>query len=74
MIVVLCETFEEAQLSYHVYLDYLSEVMPWVIKRIFGKCFCVETDDNLRYIFIHKGFSSVFEKLNPDFIDRDDFF
>lgn len=78
MIVVLCETFREAQDSFYEFVDSLRDSGEWQIKEVWPSEYCVETDEDLRYIFIDKGckhiFDSLFGELYLDFVDKDAFF
>lgn len=75
MIVILCPTFKDAIYSFYRYVfdlrDYMGE---WSIKRLFPSEYCVETDDDLRYIFIDEHFEKAFEGMCADFISMDEFF
>lgn len=75
MIVVLCPTFKDAMRSFYRYVydlrDYMGE---WSIKRLFLSEYCVETDDDLRYIFIDKRYEKEFKNMRADFITMDKFF
>lgn len=64
MVVVLCDSFEDAVDAFHDYLDYIREETADVIVEIWEDCNCVETDDDMRYIFIDKRFKGVFDKNN----------
>lgn len=74
MIVILCETFQAAIDAFEEYLSFLYDNDPWCIKKIFEHCNCVETDEDLRYIFIDQRFKSIFEGMRPDIIFESDFF
>lgn len=70
MILVLCDSLLEAMDSFDMFVGYLEENEPWSIKEVWVNEFCVETDENLRYIFINRRFQSFYEYLRPDVIER----
>lgn len=73
MIVVLCNSFEDSKKAFEIFLNYLN----WeccVIKENYEACYCVETDDDLRYIFIDYRMKNIFDKMTPDFLDVEEFF
>lgn len=73
MIVVLCDSFENAKEAFEIFLDYLYwECYP--IKQKFETCYCVETDEDLRYIFIDYRMRNIFKSMTPDFLDVEEFF
>lgn len=72
MIVVLCSSFEEAQFAYDIFVKFLEENYPWNIKRFLDAAYCVETDDDLKYVFVDYRFRNLFNK--SDVIDVDEFF
>lgn len=72
MIVVLCETFEDAKEAFGIFLNYLNwECYP--IKQNFEACYCVETDEDLRYIFIDYRMKNIFKDITTDFLDVEEF-
>lgn len=72
MIVVLCNSFEEAQFSYDIFVEFLDENHPWNIKCRHDAAYCVETDDDLKYVFVDYRFEHLFNK--SDVIDVNTFF
>lgn len=75
MIVVLCDSFKDAQDAYDIYVSVLEECEPYSIKQTYNAAYCVETDDDLRYIFIDRRLKMLFRKFDrPDEIDVTDFF
>lgn len=73
MIVVLCNSFEEVKDAFDIFLDFLE----WdccEIQKIYHACYCVETDDDLRYIFIDHRMKNLFKNMAPDFLDVEEFF
>lgn len=72
MIVILCNSFYEAIDSFDIFMEFLNENTPWSIKRVFESSYCVETDDDLKYVFVDYRFESLFDKA--DCIDVDQFF
>lgn len=72
MIVVLCEDFDTAVLEFRYFLDFLNLCAERVL-HIYESANAVETDDNLRYIFIDHKFYKIFLPMKPDFVDIYDF-
>lgn len=72
MIVILCNSFEEAMDAYDMFLSFLEEFEPFSIRKTYRVCYCVETDDDLRYIFTDYRMEKIFD--SPDKIDVDRFF
>lgn len=71
MIVILCNSFEEAQDSYDQFVSFLDSFEPWSIKETYNAAYCVETDDDLRYIFIDRRLNTWFQLFDhPDEIDE----
>lgn len=66
MIVVLCSSFEEAQFAYDVFIEFLEENYPWNIKRRFDAAYCVETDDDLKYVFCGLSFRTFIRQVGCD--------
>lgn len=52
MIVILCNSFDEAKDGFVRFMDFLEAYEPLNISKVFEYSYCVETDDNLRYIFV----------------------
>lgn len=75
MIVILCNSFQEAQDSFDVFMDFLETYEPFSISKEFRHSYCVETDDDLRYIFIDYRFKSLAKKFDDviDYVDLDEF-
>ena len=73
MIVILCDSFDDAKEAFEIFLEYLNWEC-YVIKQNFEACYCVETDDDLRYIFIDYRMRNIFKDMTPDFLDVEEFF
>lgn len=75
MIVVLCDSFEDAQDGYDIFVSFLEDIDPFLIKKTCNASYCVETDDDLRYIFVDYRFRPLFQKFEEpvDEIDLDRF-
>lgn len=71
MIVILCDTWQEAIDGFDIFMQFLEEQIPWSIKRVWEACYCVETDDDLKYLFTHYKMSNVFDTL--DLVNYDKF-
>lgn len=76
MIVVLCNSFKKAQNDFDSFMEFLNTFEPFSISKVFKYSYCVETDDNLRYIFVDYRFKSVASKFDDviDYVDSDEFF
>lgn len=74
MIVILCDSFEKACEYFQMFLEFLYDLEPQSVRQVFSECNCVETDDDLRYIFIYHRFLHDFLYLKPDILDADRFF
>lgn len=72
MIVVLCSSFEEAQFAYGIFIEFLGWNHPWNIKHCHDAAYCVETDDDLKYVFVDYRFEHLFNE--SDVVDVDEFF
>lgn len=75
MIVVLCNSFEDAQDCYDMFVSFLENFEPFSIKKTYNSSYCIETDDDLRYIFVDYRFKPLFYNFDkPDIIEADEFF
>lgn len=74
MIVVLCPSFPEAIDAFYMFLKMLQEIEPWRIQYIYDACYCVEMDDNLRYIFTDYRRKGIYRNTCADYISMDEFF
>lgn len=74
MIVVLCNSFREAQDAFADFMDFLEKNEPLSITNVFEYSYCVEID-HLRYIFVDYRFGNMFKKFDrQDCVDKDEFF
>ena len=74
MIVIFCSSFAEAQEAYDLFINMLEENNPLCILETDPHMLTIETDDNLRYVFIDYNLLPLFEQLTPDILDVDTFF
>lgn len=75
MIAILCPSFAEAKDAFYMFLKAIQDVEPWRIQYIYDASYCVETDDDLRYIFTDYRLGALYSKiLKADLIDQDEFF
>lgn len=74
MIVILCETFYEAQEAFYHFLSYIAEYGSAQIKHKWEYCNCVETDEDLRYIFVDQRYGDKFSRMDPDIVGEKCFF
>lgn len=71
MIAVLCPSFYDAKQNFYQFLSMLNS---WEIEKVFYHSYCVETDENLRYIFVDYRMRKIFEEIRSDIISVDEFF
>lgn len=74
MIVILCDSYQDAKDGYDIFMDYLEHHEPWEIKEVYNSCQCVETWDDLRYIFVYYRCADAFLKMKPDIMSLEEFF
>lgn len=74
MIVILCDSFEDARNCFAAFMDFLETFEALSISKVFEYSYCVETDDDLRYIFVDYRFKPLFREISLDYIDSDEFF
>lgn len=74
MIVVLCDSYEDAEEAFYIFLDILDLMFRSCVRGRFEKCLCVETDDNLRYIFCDYRMRGIFESFTKDLLEKEEFF
>ena len=73
MIVILCDTFDDAIDSFDIFVSYLEEHDPWCIRKVYEPSYCVETNDDLRYIFVDFRMVKYFH-FTDDIYGVDEFF
>lgn len=75
MIAILCDSFEETQDAFDVFVSFLEKNDSCSIKSIDDASYCVETDDDLKYVFADYRFESLFRTFEcVDIINENDFF
>lgn len=78
MVVVLCNSFDEAKEGFYRFLNFLQENEPifgTCISKVFKHSYCIETDDDLRYIFVDHRLQNLFYGFDkPDIIEIEEFF
>lgn len=74
MIVILCDTFYDACDAFLVFWEYAEFGLGENITNVWESENCLETDDNLRYIFVDHRYQDVFQKMTPDVIEVEEFF
>lgn len=75
MILILCNSFEDVQDGYDAFVQFLEDNEPWSIRKTYNSSYCVETDDDLRYIFIDYRMKNLFFNFDkPDVIELEEFF
>lgn len=57
------------------FMEFLETYEPLSISRVFEYSYCVETDDDLRYVFIDYRFRFLFQSFDsPDEVELEEFF
>ena len=76
MIVILCDSYQDAQDSYWLFLEFMSETIPpWSAIRAIDAALIIDTDDAIRYMFVNFRYQDlIFRDKNVEFVDRDSFF
>lgn len=75
LIVVLCNSFDDAEESFAKFMDFLETYEHLSIFKVFEYSYCVETDDNIKYIFVDYRFENLFIAFeNVDILYSDEFF
>lgn len=74
MIVVLCESFQEAKESFQYFLEYLNGYDSFLIKSVNRYANWIETIEDLKYVFIDYRFAKCYRDVGVDFIGHDCFF
>lgn len=74
MIVILCDTFYDACEAFLAFWEYVEIGLGENITNVWKSENCLETDDDLRYIFIDYRWLSAFLSMKPDVLDVEEFF
>lgn len=74
MIVILCDSFRDANEAYDIFVSVLERNEPWNIRKSYNESLCIETEEDLRYIFVDWRMKEVFKNVTPDFLDEEEFF
>lgn len=75
MMVVLCDSFDDARYAFSEFMDFLETFDPFLIEKVYEFSYCVETVEGIRYIFVDYRFEPMFNKMgNADCIGADEFF
>lgn len=61
------------ELAYDCFVAFLKANEPWIITKTYDLSYCVETDEDLRYIFVDYRMRNLFKDMNPDYIEVDEF-
>lgn len=67
MFVILCNSFEEARSNFEDFISYLEECEPDSIVHIYKHSFGVDTDCDIRYVFIDYRMRGLFRNLGSCF-------
>lgn len=74
MIVVLCDSYQDAMELFHSFLDFLMYEEGYNIRHVYYPSLCIETYLDLRYIFVDYRMEGIFREMTEDIIDSDEFF
>lgn len=75
MMVILCNSFQDAQDAYDCFVSYLENNELNSIRQTYNSSYCVEIEDNMRYIFTDYRLERLFLKMDDiDIIMLDEFF
>ena len=72
MIVILCKNVWDAANAFNLFKNLLINNGD-CITRVWDACNCVETDSDLKYIFIDYRMEPFFENIGADIMDEDEF-
>lgn len=73
MIAILCKDMWRAKQAFELFMQVLMDNEPYSITRVWSECNCVETDSDLKYIFIDYRMEPMFQKMKADIINEDEF-
>lgn len=74
MTVVLCDSFDQAQSAFSIFMDFLEKFDCFLIDKVYESSYCVETVENIRYIFIDYRFENILRKHGAtDIVNADEF-
>lgn len=74
MIFILCASSIEADDAFDCFVDYMEHNKVWELRSVYDVPRLVITDDDLRYMFIKRGYEPYIDDGTSDLIDADDFF
>lgn len=74
MIVILCPSYRMACDAFDIFVQFLEGYEPQAIQKKFESGNCIETDDDLRYMFVDARLEHVFDGLRPDVMTVGEFF
>lgn len=74
MIVVLCSSFYRAMEAFQEFLDFVEWFDSYLIRKVYAAEYCVETVEDLRYIFVDYRMEDLFIEMNADILDEEEFF
>lgn len=74
MIVVVCDTHQDAKAAFYIFCSFCDRYEPFYIKLAEDFSLRCVTDDDLIYIFIDHHMKGVFDEDEVDFIEVDEFF
>lgn len=78
MVIVLCDSFQDAEDGYDCYVSFLENYDPWMIAETYDACNCVLTTEDIYYIFVDARVQSIskwsFDLTKHDLVDEGTFF
>ena len=78
MVVILCDSFYDAEDAYRSYVDFLELYDPWLIAKTYDVCNCILTTEDIYYIFVDARVQTIskwsFDPSRNDFVDEGTFF
>lgn len=74
IIVILCDSFQDAEDAYDMFMDFLEATEPWTITKEDQYGLMVDTDSDLRYIFTEAKYLFMFDTDNDEILSIDEFF
>ncbi len=69
MMIVYCNSFQDAQDAFSIFMDYLETYEPFSITNVFEYSYCVETDYDFRYIFVDYRMVGIFSDLGMETVE-----
>lgn len=74
LVLILCKSYKTACKAFKMFVEFMEDNEPMEIRKRFEHENCIETYDDLRYIFIDSRFAPVFQNMKPDIVTIQEFF